>query len=143
MPKPRILIVDDEKRFVTTLIKQLTERKLDVSGVYSGKEAIREVKNKLYDVIILDVKMPGLDGTETLQELKKINPGIEVIMLTGHGSVASAVEGMRLGAYEYLMKPCEIEELMEKINEAYKLKAARDERIRKAEIRRMIARSPG
>jgi len=143
MPKPRILIVDDEKRFVTTMIKQLTERKLDVSGVYSGKEAIREVKNKLYDVIILDVKMPGLDGTETLQELKKINPGIEVIMLTGHASVASAVEGMRLGAYEYLMKPCEIEELMEKINEAYKLKAARDERIRKAEIRRMIARSPG
>lgn len=143
MPKPRILIVDDEKRFVTTLIKQLTERKLDVSGVYSGKEAITEVKNMLYDVIILDVKMPGLDGTETLQELKKINPGIEVIMLTGHGSVASAVEGMRLGAYEYLMKPCEIEELMEKINEAYKLKAARDERIRKAEIRRMIARSPG
>jgi len=143
MPKPRILIVDDEKRFVTTLIKQLTERKLDVSGVYNGKEAIREVKNKLYDVIILDVKMPGLDGTETLQELKKINPGIEVIMLTGHGSVASAVEGMRLGAYEYLIKPCEIEELMEKINEAYKLKAARDERIRKAEIRRMIARSPG
>lgn len=143
MLKPRILIVDDEKRFVTTLIKQLTERELEVSGVYSGKEAIEEVKNKLYDVIILDVKMPGLDGTETLQELKKINPGIEVIMLTGHASVASAVEGMRLGACEYLMKPCDIEELMEKISEAYKLKAARDERIRKAEIRRMVDRSPG
>ncbi len=144
MPKPRILIVDDEERFVTTLAKRLIERELEVVvGVYSGKEAIEEVRNNTYDVIILDVKMPGLDGVETLREMKKIDPGIEVIMLTGHASVDSAVEGMRLGAYEYLMKPCEIDELMEKINGAYELKTARDERIRQAEVRKMVDRRPG
>lgn len=144
MPKPRILIVDDEERFVTTLSKRLIERELEVVvGVYSGKEAIEEVRNKTYDVIILDVKMPGLDGIETLRELKKIDPGIEVLMLTGHASVDSAVEGMRLGAHEYLMKPCDIEELMEKIDGAYELKEARDERIRQAEVRGMVDRRPG
>jgi len=143
MPKPRILIVDDEERFVTTLAKRLIERELEVVvGVYSGKEAIEEIRNNTYDVIILDVKMPGLDGVETLREMKKIDPGIEVIMLTGHASVDSAVEGMRLGAYEYLMKPCEIDELMEKINGAYELKEARDERIRQAEVRGMVDRRP-
>ncbi len=142
MAIPRILIVDDEERFVKTLAKRLTERHLDVAGVHSGEEAIEEVKNKLYDIVILDVKMPGLDGIETLRELKKINPGIEVLMLTGHASVDSAVDGMRLGAYEYLMKPCEIDELMEKINGAYEIKSARDDRIRQAEVRKMIHRSP-
>ena len=142
MPKPRILIVDDEERFVTTLSKRLIERELEVVvGVYSGKEAIEEVRNKTYDVIILDVKMPGLDGIETLRELKKIDPGIEVLMLTGHASVDSAVEGMRLGAHEYLMKPCDIEELMGKIDGAYELKEARDERIRQAEVRGMVDRN--
>jgi len=142
MPKPRILIVDDEERFVKTLTKRLTERGLDVFGVYSGKEAIEEVRNNAYDVVILDVRMPGLDGIETLHELKKLDPGIEVLMLTGHASVDSAVEGMRLGAHEYLMKPCDIEELMEKIEGAYELKTARDERIRQAEARKVVDRSP-
>jgi DNA-binding NtrC family response regulator len=143
MLKPRVLIVDDEERFVTTLSKRLTEREFNVVGVYSGQDALEKVKKELFDVVILDVKMPGLDGVETLEGIKKINPGIEVIMLTGHASVDSAVEGMRLGAYEYLMKPCDIEELMAKINGAYKLKADRDERIRRAEVRRMVDRSPG
>jgi DNA-binding NtrC family response regulator len=143
MPKPRILIVDDEERFVKTLTKRLTERGLDVFGVYSGKGAIEEVRNNPYDVVILDVRMPGLDGIETLRELKKIDPGIEVLMLTGHASVDSAVEGMRLGAHEYLMKPCDIEELMEKIDAAYELKQTRDDRIRQAEARRIVDRSPG
>ncbi len=143
MPKPKVLLVDDEERFVKTLTKRLAERELDVVGVHSGMEAIEEVKNKPYDVVVLDVRMPGLDGIETLQELKKISPGTEVIMLTGHASVDSAVEGMRLGAHEYLMKPCDIEELMEKIDGAYELKTARDERLRKAEARKTVDRSPG
>ncbi|HSO71135.1 MAG TPA: response regulator, partial [Thermodesulfobacteriota bacterium] len=112
----RILIVDDEERFRTTLGKRLSERGLDVETLGSGEEALKIVKEKLFDVIILDVKMPGMDGIETLTELKKINPNIEVLLLTGHASVDSAVDGMRLGAYDYLMKPCEIEVLMEKIN---------------------------
>lgn len=143
MSKPKVLLVDDEERFVKTLTKRLAERELDVVGVHSGMEAIEEVRSKPYDVVVLDVRMPGLDGIETLQELKKISPGTEVIMLTGHASVDSAVEGMRLGAHEYLMKPCDIEELMEKIDGAYELKAARDERLRRAEARKTVDRSPG
>jgi DNA-binding NtrC family response regulator len=138
----RILIVDDEERFRTTLGKRLSERGFDVDNVGSGEEAVKIVKEKLFDVIILDVKMPGMDGIETLTELKKINPNIEVLLLTGHASVDSAVDGMRLGAYDYLMKPCEIEVLMEKINGAYDIKAGRDDRIRQAEIRRLVDRSP-
>jgi DNA-binding NtrC family response regulator len=140
--KPRILIVDDEERFRTTLAKRLTERDLEVESVGSGLEAIEMTKKKLFDVVILDIKMPGLGGIEVLHEIKKINPGIEVLLLTGHASVDSAIEGMRLGAYDYLMKPMEIDRLMEKIMGAYEVKAARDERIRQAEIRRMVDRSP-
>jgi len=142
MPTPRILIVDDEERFRTTLGKLLTEREMDVVTVGSGMEALEEVKLRLYDVIILDIKMPGLDGIETLKELKKFDPGIEVILLTGHASVDSSIAGMRVGAYDYLMKPCAIEDLMEKINGAYELKASRDERLRQAEIRRLVDRKP-
>jgi DNA-binding NtrC family response regulator len=139
---PRILIVDDEERFRTTLGKRLTERDLDVETVGSGEEAIKLIKEKLFDVVVLDVKMPGMDGIETLAEIKKVNPNLEVLMLTGHASVDSAVDGMRLGAYDYLMKPCEIDILMEKITGAYEIKAGRDERIRQAEIRRLVDRSP-
>ncbi len=140
---PRILIVDDEERFRLTLSKRLAERGLEVGAtVGTGMEALQEIKEKAYDVVVLDVKMPGMDGIQTLREIKKINPPIEVILLTGHASVDSAVDGMRLGAYDYLMKPCEIEVLLEKINGAYEIKAGRDDRIRQAEIRRLVDRSP-
>lgn len=142
MPEPRIMIVDDEERFRTTLTKRLIERQLDVTSSGSGAEALAEIKKKLYDVVVLDVKMPGLSGIETLAEIKKISSGIEVILLTGHASVDSAVDGMRLGAYDYLLKPCEIETLLEKINGAYGVKASRDQRLRQAEIRRMIDSKP-
>jgi DNA-binding NtrC family response regulator len=142
MPTPRILIVDDEERFRTTLGKRLTERELEVFAVGSGAEALEEVARRLYDVIILDVKMPGLDGIATLTEIKKSRPGIEVILLTGHASVDSAVDGMRLGAYDYVLKPCEIEKLMEKITGAFGVKSSRDERLRQAEIRRLVDRRP-
>lgn len=142
MPNPRLLLVDDEERFRTTLGKRLTEREMEVTTVGSGEEALKEITQKLYDVVVLDVKMPGMDGIETLSEIKKTRPNIEVILLTGHASVDSAVDGMRLGAYDYLMKPCEIEQLLEKINGAYEIKNGRDERIRQAEIRRLVDRSP-
>lgn len=142
MPTPRILIVDDEERFRITLGKLVADRDMDVVTVGSGMEALEEVKHKLYDVIILDIKMPGLSGIETLSEVKKINPGIEVILLTGHASVDTALDGMRRGAYDYLKKPCPIEELMEKVNGAYELKASRDERLRRAEVRRLVDRNP-
>jgi DNA-binding NtrC family response regulator len=138
----RVLIVDDEERFRITLSKLLTERNLDVHDVESGVEAIKEVQHRLYDVIILDVKMPGMDGIEALREIKKVSPGTEIILLSGHATVDAAVEGMRLGAYDYVTKPCEIEILMEKINGAFEIKSARDERLRRAEIRSLVDRSP-
>jgi DNA-binding NtrC family response regulator len=140
---PRILIVDDEERFRLTLSKRLAERGVEVGAtVGTGMEALQEISRKGYDVVLLDVKMPGMDGIQTLGEIKKINPHIEAILLTGHASVDSAVDGMRLGAYDYLMKPCDIEVLMEKINGAYEIKAGRDDRIRRAETRRLADRSP-
>ncbi|MCU0579709.1 MAG: response regulator [Desulfobacterota bacterium] len=140
---PRILIVDDEERFRLTLSKRLGERGLEVGAtVGTGMEALREIREKAYDVVVLDVKMPGLDGIQTLEEIKKINPHIEVLLLTGHASVDAAVDGMRLGAYDYLMKPCEIEVLLDKINGAYEIKAGREERIRQAEMRGRADREP-
>jgi DNA-binding NtrC family response regulator len=139
----RLLLVDDEERFVETLSKRLKERGLDVTSALSGKDALKVMSGKLFDVVVLDVKMPGLDGVETLREIKKSWPLVEVLMLTGHASVDSAIEGMRLGAFEYLMKPIEIETLMTKMEEAYEKKSAHEEKIKQAEIDELIRRSPG
>ena len=122
MSTPKILLVDDEARFRTTVVKRLKERGQDVSAVSSGLEAIEAVKQTAYDVVVLDVKMPGLNGLETLLELKKIDPNLVVIMLTGHASVDSSIEGMRLGAFDYILKPCDIEDLLGKIEAAHKSK---------------------
>lgn len=131
--KPKVLIVDDEERFRTTLGKLLTIKGVDAKTLGSGREALEELKINAYDVILLDVKMPEMNGIEALAEIKKIDPSIEVIILTGHASVDVAVEIMRLGGYEYLLKPCPIEELMDKIDTAYERKLAREERLRKKE----------
>ncbi len=103
---PKLLLVDDEERFRTTLAKRLKEKGLEVAAVGSGQEALEEINKESFDVIILDIKMPGMDGIETLGEIKRKNPLVEVILLTGHGTIDTAIEGMRLGAYDYLMKPC-------------------------------------
>lgn len=132
--KPKLLIVDDEERFRITLSKLLKSRGLDVSHVGSAQAALEELRNNDYDVVLLDVKMPGMSGIEALAEIKKTIPGLEVIMLTGHASVDVAVEIMRLGGYEYLLKPCPTDELMEKIDAAYERKVARDERLQKAAL---------
>lgn len=131
--KARVLIVDDEERFRITLKKLLTANGLETDAVGSGMEAIEELQQRPYDVILLDVKMPGMSGIEALAELKKINPEVEVIILTGHASVDVAVEIMKLGGYEYLLKPCPMDELLAKIESAYERKTARGERVRKAE----------
>ena len=130
---PKVLIVDDEERFRTTLGKLLTVNGLNVKTVGSGRLALEELGQSSYDVILLDVKMPEMDGVETLAQIKKIDPNIEVIILTGHASVDVAVEIMRLGGYEYLLKPCPMDELMEKIETAHERKIAREQRARKPE----------
>ena len=96
-------------------------------------------KNRNVDVVILDVKMPGMDGIEVLRGIKKSYPLIEVIMLTGHATVETAIEGMKLGAYDYLMKPCELEQLMAKVEAATKKRRAHEEKIREAEIKKALS----
>lgn len=130
----RVLIVDDEERFRTTLAKLLVVKGLDVRTAGSGLEALDDLEREPRDVILLDVKMPGMSGIEALAAIKKIDPNVEVIILTGHASVDAAVEIMRLGGNEYLLKPCPVEELMEKIDAAWEKKRNREERLRQAAL---------
>jgi DNA-binding NtrC family response regulator len=132
---PKLLLVDDEERFRTTLAKRMAEKGLDVTPLESGRTALQHVTDHPVDVIVLDIKMPEMDGIETLQRIKSLDPGIEVIMLTGHGTIHSAIEGMRLGAYDFILKPAELDDLLDKIFAAYALKQNRDERLRKAQER--------
>ena len=139
----RVLVVDDEEDFLETLVKRLGKRSLDATGVLSGEEALEAMKHKLFDVVILDVKMPGgMDGIETLREIKKVQPLAEVILLTGHGSVETSIEGMKLGAFDYLLKPVKLEDLMTKLAEAFEKKDSHDQKIRKAKIKELV-RFPG
>jgi DNA-binding NtrC family response regulator len=131
MTEPRILLVDDEERFRANLQKLLTTQGLAVSARGSGAEALEQLKREPYDVIVLDIRMPGLDGLATLGEIKKINPEVEVIILTGHASMDAAMEINRLGGYDYLMKPCPLEELVLKIEAAYEKKVEREKRFKK------------
>ena len=115
-----VLIVDDEVEFMETLVKRLRERKLAVSGVTSGEAALEQLKEAPFDIVVLDVKMPGMSGLDTLRIIKKSYPLVEVIMLTGHANMEVAIEGMDIGAFDYLMKPMEIDELLYKIQDAHK-----------------------
>jgi DNA-binding NtrC family response regulator len=119
-PDPlRLLLVDDEKSFVNILAKRFQRRNIKVTKAYSGADAIRELRSSEFDVAVLDLKMEDMDGIEVLKILKIMDPQLAVIMLTGHGSAAAAKQGIELGAFDYLTKPCELEALLEKIMEAY------------------------
>jgi DNA-binding NtrC family response regulator len=133
MDKPRVLLVDDEERFRTNLQKMLKAQGLTVQGVNSGAAALTELQAQPYDIIVLDIRMPGMNGLTTLAEIKKINPGVEVIILSGHASMDAAVEINKLGGYDYLMKPCPLEDLLFKIDAAYEKKVERDKRISQAQ----------
>ncbi len=119
MNKINLLIVDDEVEFAATLAERMELRGLAAQIANNGKDALEMVSASQPDVVILDLKMPDLSGLEVLEGIKAKDPSIEVIMLTGHGSTASGVEGMEKGAFDYIMKPIELAELLEKINLAY------------------------
>ena len=138
--KVKILLVDDEKEFVETLADRLEIRDFDVTTALSGDEAISLIQERDFDVVVLDVLMPGRDGIDTFREIKKLRPLAQIIMLTGNATVETAIEGMRLGAFDYLMKPTETEHLVEKITKAHKVKAEHDDRIRQAEVDEIIKR---
>ena len=137
----RILLVDDEQGFISTLAKRLTSRNLEVETALSGDEALEHLELQSdTDVVVLDVKMPGMDGLQTLRQIKALHPLVEVILLTGHATVPTAVEGMRLGAFDYLMKPCDIADLTAKIRKASDQRREHIERILSAEGRRLQRR---
>ncbi|MBC8177830.1 MAG: response regulator [Deltaproteobacteria bacterium] len=123
MEEVRVLLVDDEVEFADTLAKRMKKRKLITSSVNSGEDALEFLGQNPTDVVILDVKMPGIDGIQTLREIKQQYPLIEVIMLTGHANVEVAIQGMEIGAFDYLMKPMAIDDLVYKIQDAYKKKS--------------------
>mgnify|MGYP000076638224 CR=1 FL=1 len=135
----RILVVDDETDFLETIVNRLNKRKLDAQGVTSGEAAIDLLKEALFDVILLDIKMPGgMDGIETLREIKRIQPLAEVLLLTGHASVETSIEGMKQGAFDYLLKPMKFEDLLTKMAQAFEKKATQDKKIRDAKIQELI-----
>lgn len=138
--KVKVLLVDDEKDFIESLSQRLQIRGFDVQTALSGDDALHLIREIDFDVVVLDVMMPGKDGIETLGEIKTIRPLLQVIMLTGHATVETAIEGMKLGAYDYLMKPTETGDLVVKITKARALKIEHQDRIRKAEIDSIINR---
>lgn len=115
----RLLLVDDEEGYVNVLANRMALRGIDVSKSYSGSEAIRILRRNDFDVAVLDLKMEDMDGIEVLKIFKKMDPELMVIMLTGHGSAQAASDGISSGAYDYLTKPCDFKELLEKIRKAY------------------------
>ncbi|WP_421903712.1 response regulator [Maridesulfovibrio sp.] len=111
-----ILFVDDEVGFVDAMSKRLARRNMKIHTAHDGEQAMKSLaENPGIEVVILDMKMPGKDGLEVLRDIKRDHPIVEVIMLTGHATVESAIEGMQNGAFDYLMKPCNIDDLAEKI----------------------------
>jgi DNA-binding NtrC family response regulator len=130
----RVLLVDDEKDFLTTVIKRLRKRDVNAIGAESGEKALQMLEQNPVDVVMLDVKMPGMDGIQTLREIKNRFPLIEVVMLTAHASMEAAIEGMELGAFDYLMKPVDIDELLYKIQDAYKKKSIQEEKIKQLRV---------
>jgi len=135
-----VLVVDDEQEFLDITVKRLEKRGLKVQGAESGEKALQILLHSSTDVVLLDVKMPGIDGIETLRRIRSMKPLTEVVLLTGHASVDSGIEGMKLGAFDYLMKPIELEPLLEKLADAYEKKRLHQEKIEQAEIKRNMSK---
>jgi DNA-binding NtrC family response regulator len=121
-PSPRkikVLLVDDEEDLVTLLADRLSKRQMDVVGATSGEEALAICEDRVFDVAVIDLKMPGMDGVEVMQKLKEMHPLTEMVMFTGHGTMESALEAGKLDAFRYVMKPCDFDELVGVIQAAY------------------------
>ena len=138
MKNMRMMIVDDEERFLSTMKKLLSKKGYDVVTALSGTEALEIMSVQNIHVVILDVKMPGMDGNETLREIKKRFPLSEVIMLTGHATMESAVQGLKSGAIDYLMKPADLDEIIRKAEDAFIKIQRLEEKIRVAQMRKIV-----
>jgi DNA-binding NtrC family response regulator len=138
MEQLKMMLVDDEERFLSTTRKLLEKKGFDVQTAASGSEALEMLRASPVHVVILDVKMPGMDGVATLREIKRQFPMVEVIMLTGHATVESAVDGLKSGAVDYLMKPADLEEIIEKATKAFNRRTDIEEKIRVARMRGLM-----
>lgn len=139
MSRMRLLLVDDEERFLTTTRILLEKRGVETATATNGPDALKILDERPMDVVILDVKMPGMDGVEVLRRIKQKHALLEVIMLTGHASVDSAVEGLKLGAFDYVMKPIDIPDLLAKAEDAFSKKQSMEDKIRKAKVDKIIS----
>jgi DNA-binding NtrC family response regulator len=134
-----VLVVDDEDEFRDLTVKILNKRGLQAEGAVSGVKALEIIAKNRTDVVLLDVKMPGMDGIETLRRIRNDKPLVEVVLLTGHASVESGIEGMKLGAFDYLMKPIELDPLLEKLADAYEKKRLHQEKIERAQLKKHMS----
>jgi DNA-binding response OmpR family regulator len=139
MVKMRIMLVDDEERFLQTTQKLLSKNGFEAITATSGRQCLQKLAQELVHVVILDVKMPGMDGVETLRRIKQQFPMTEVIMLTGHATAESAVEGMKSGATDYLVKPADIEVLIAKAEAAFNRRMELESKIQMAEALKKAA----
>jgi DNA-binding NtrC family response regulator len=134
----KILLVDDELVFTENMKKLLATRGYLVTAVNSGHSAIQALEEKDFDVVVLDLKMPGMDGITTLKEIQKLGLFTETLILTGHGSIDTALEAIKLGAYDYLTKPCEIHELVAKIEGAWEKKDGEAKKDMQEKIQKVV-----
>lgn len=141
MEKMKIMLVDDEERYLKTTARLIEKRGYEVFIAQSGIDALEMLKKHMIHVVILDVKMPGMDGNETLKKIKSLFPLVEVIMLTGHATIDSAIDGLKSGACDYLMKPADIDDIMGKALEAFDRWQRQEEKIRVAQAKKYM-RSP-
>ena len=139
--KINLLLVDDEEQFLRSTTKRLEVRDFNVIAVTSGDKAIEAAKKHPIDIALVDLKMPGMDGEETLRTLKAEHKWMEVVILTGHGSIDSAVECTKDGAYSYLQKPCEFDRLLEMLTDAYKKKVMNKMKIREEKMDELLKMS--
>jgi len=139
MKEYTVLVVDDEDDFREIIIKKLTKRGLHCDSAADGDTALDLLNPYKHDVVLLDVKMPGKDGIQTLKEAKKIAPMTEIVMLTGHASVESGIDGIKYGAFDYLMKPIDTDRLIEVLDAAYERKRIQQEKIEMAQIKKHMS----
>ena len=136
--KINLLIVDDEEEFLNSITRSLELRDFNVVAVNRGEKAIEAAQNSPFDIALVDLKMPGISGEETLKLLKEQHKWMEVVILTGHGAVDSAVECTKSGAYSYLQKPCELDQLLEALKDAYKKKVMNRKKIEEKKMNKLL-----
>ena len=141
--KIRVLIVDDEVRFLKTLSQRLELRGLEVTGHSNGQDAVETARQQEFDLALLDLTMPGMSGEQVLDVLRAEHPDMEVVILTGHGSIDSAIACTRQGAYSYLQKPCEEEELFKVLKDAYQKRVQRKFQLSQEKIEQLLAGATG